>query len=87
MKAIKNFIWSLFAEDGKISSKRFFGGMAATSLCVTLLSNSFSHGDIKPSDVLVESTALFAAAALGISTWQTIKTRKDGTEQNSNQDS
>jgi hypothetical protein len=77
MKMIKNFIWSLFAEDGKISSKRFFGGMAATSLCVTLLANSFTHGDIKPSDVLVEATAAFAALSLGISAWQTIKTKKD----------
>lgn len=70
---IKNFIWSLFAEDGKISSKRFFGGMAATSLCVTLIANSFSNGQFKPSDVLVEATAAFAALALGISAWQTVK--------------
>ena len=80
---VKNFLWSLFAEDGKISSKRFFGGMAATSLCVTLIANSFSHGDIKPSDVLVEATAAFAALSLGISAWQTIKTKKDGPEQTS----
>lgn len=74
---IKNFFWSLFSEDGKISSKRFFGGMAATSLCVTLIANSFTHGEIKPSDTLVEATAAFAALALGISAWQTVKTKKD----------
>lgn len=81
MKTIKNFLWSLLSEDGKISSKRFFGGMAATTLCITLLANSFSHGDIKPSDTLVESTAAFAALALGISAWQTIKSKKDESEQ------
>jgi len=74
---IKNFLWSLFTEDGKISSKRFFGGMAATSLCVTLIANSFSNGKINPSDVLVEATAAFAALSLGISAWQTIKKGKD----------
>lgn len=74
---IKNFLWSLFTEDGKISSKRFFGGMAATSLCITLIANSFSSGKFSPSDVLVEATAAFAALSLGISAWQTIKAKKE----------
>lgn len=74
---IKNFLWSLFSEDGKISSKRFFGGMAATSLCITLIANAISGGKINPSDVLVEATAAFAALSLGISAWQTIKTKND----------
>lgn len=74
---IKNFLWSLFSEDGKISSKRFFGGMAATSLCITLIANAISRGKINPSDVLVEATAAFAALSLGISAWQTIKTKND----------
>ncbi|MGL4790835.1 MAG: hypothetical protein ACRCW1_05430 [Anaerotignaceae bacterium] len=51
--------------------------MAATSLCVTLIANSFSHGEVKPSDVLVEATAAFAALSLGISAWQTIKTKNN----------
>lgn len=74
---IKNFLWSLFTEDGKISSKRFFGGMAATSLCVALIVNTLSEGKFSPSNVLVEATAAFAALSLGISAWQTIKTKKD----------
>jgi hypothetical protein len=77
VKTIKNFLWSLFTEDGRISSKRFFGGMAATSLCITLLANAFCITKVTPSDVLVESTAAFAALSLGISAWQTIKTKKD----------
>lgn len=74
---IKNFLWSLFTEDGKISSKRFFGGMAATSLCLTLILNALSGGKVNPSNVLVEATAALAALSLGISAWQTIKTKKD----------
>jgi len=70
---IKNFIWSLFSEDGRISSKRFFGGMAATSLCVALIANCFSNGKFNPSSILVEATAAFAALSLGISAWQTVK--------------
>lgn len=76
MKTIKNFLWSLFTEDGKISSKRFFGGMAATSLCITLIANAFLGSKFSPSNVLVESTAAFAALSLGISAWQTIKTKE-----------
>ena len=74
---IKNFLWSLFTEDGKISSKRFFGGMAATSLCFSLILNVLSCGKFNPSGILVEATAAFAALSLGISAWQTIKTKKD----------
>lgn len=74
---IKNFLWSLFTEDGKISSKRFFGGMAATSLCLALIANALSGGKVNPSNVLVEATAAFAALSLGISAWQTVKTKKD----------
>lgn len=74
---IKNFLWSLFTEDGKISSKRFFGGMAATSLCIALIANTLSEGKFVPSNVLVEATAAFAGLSLGISAWQTIKTKKD----------
>lgn len=77
MKTIKNFLWSLFTEDGRISSKRFFGGMAATSLCIALIANSFLGSKVNPSDMLVQSTAAFAALSLGISAWQTIKTKKD----------
>lgn len=74
---IKNFLWSLFTEDGKISSKRFFGGMAATSLCITLLSSTLSGGKFTPSSILVEATAAFAGLSLGISAWQTVKTKKN----------
>jgi hypothetical protein len=72
MKGIKNFIWSLFAEDGSISSKRFAGIMATTFLCITLLWNSFSEEHIAPSTILVECVTAVAIGSLGISAAQTI---------------
>ncbi len=72
MKGIKNFIWSLLAEDGQLSSKRFAGIMATTFLCVTLLWNSFSEEHIAPATILVECVTAVAIGSLGISAAQTI---------------
>ena len=72
MKGMKNFIWSLFAEDGAISSKRFAGIMATTFLCVTLFWNSFSEEHIAPATILVECVTAVAIGSLGISAAQTI---------------
>jgi len=72
MKGIKNFIWSLLAEDGQLSSKRFSGIMATTFLCVTLLWNSFSEEHIAPATILVECVTAVAIGSLGISAAQTI---------------
>ena len=69
---MKNFIWSLFAEDGAISSKRFAGIMATTFLCVTLFWNSFSEEHIAPATILVECVTAVAIGSLGISAAQTI---------------
>ena len=41
--------------------------MAGLSLCVTLYVNSYTHGDIKPSDTLVNAVALLAFGCLGLS--------------------
>ena len=41
--------------------------MAGLSLCITLYVNSYSHGDIKPSDTLVNAVALLAFGCLGLS--------------------
>lgn len=77
MKGIKNFIWSLLAEDGKLSSKRFAGIMATTFLCVTLFWNSFSEQHIAPATILVECVTAVAIGALGISAAQTIFKKDD----------
>ena len=74
---IKNFIWSLLAEDGKLSSKRFAGILSTLFLCITLLWNSFSEEHIAPSTILVECVTAVAIGALGISAVQTIFKKKD----------
>ena len=81
MKAIKNFIWSLLAEDGKLSSKRFSGILATLFLCVTLFWNSFSEEHVAPSAILVECVTAVAIGALGISAAQTIFKKKEENEE------
>ena len=77
---IKNFIWSLLAEDGKLSSKRFAGLIATLFLCITLLWNSFSEEHIAPSTILVECVTAVAIGSLGISAAQTIFKKPDTKE-------
>jgi len=68
MKKIINWISGLFKdESGSPSSKRFVGIIAGLSLCVTLYVNSYSNGEIKPSDSLVNAVALLAFGCLGLS--------------------
>jgi ABC-type transport system involved in cytochrome c biogenesis permease subunit len=68
MKKIIDWISGLFKdESGSPSSKRFVGIIAGLSLCITLYVNSYSHGDIKPSDTLVNAVALLAFGCLGLS--------------------
>jgi ABC-type transport system involved in cytochrome c biogenesis permease subunit len=68
MKKIINWISGLFKdESGSPSSKRFVGVMSGLSLCVTLYVNSYSNGEIKPSDSLVNAVALLAFGCLGLS--------------------
>lgn len=54
-------------ETGTPSSKRLVGILCGLTLCVTLFVNSFSHGEIKPSDVLVEAVTALAFGCLGLS--------------------
>lgn len=53
-------------ESGNVSSKRVAGLLCVVALVASLIANTFSHESIKPSDVLVESVALFAFGALGL---------------------
>ena len=56
----------LHDENGSTSSKRVAGLICVIFLNVTLLANSFSHGDIKPSDILVQTIGMLAVACLGL---------------------
>lgn len=53
-------------ESGSASSKRVAGLICIVFLNITLIANSFSHGDIKPSDVLVQTIGMLAFACLGL---------------------
>ena len=53
-------------ESDRVSSKRVAGLLCVLALVVALIANTFSHESIKPSDMLVESVALFAFGALGL---------------------
>jgi len=53
-------------ETGATSSKRVAGILCIIFLNITLLANSFSHGDIKPSDILVQTVGMLAFGCLGL---------------------
>jgi uncharacterized membrane protein len=56
----------LHDENGSTSSKRVAGLLCVIFLNITLLANSFSHGDIKPSDILVQTIGMLTFACLGL---------------------
>ncbi len=71
------FLKSMFGDgNGNISSKRVGGIICVIFLNVTLIANSFSHGDIKPSDILVETVGLLAFGCLGLTSTEAIFGKK-----------
>jgi hypothetical protein len=75
IKTIKNFIYSLLSEDGKISTKRFVGILTAIFLCGALIYSLAKKGE--PSSILVECLTVISVGALGISATQSIFNKKD----------
>ena len=68
MKKIINWLTGLLKDErGTPSSKRFVGIVCSMTLCITMYINSYSHGDIKPSESLVNAVALLAFGCLGLS--------------------
>jgi len=68
MKKIIDWVSGLFKDEkGSPSSKRFVGIICALTLCITMYVNSYSHGDVKPADSLVNAVALLAFGCLGLS--------------------
>lgn len=77
----KMFHWinGLFKDEkGSPSSKRFIGILCGITLCVTLYANSYTHGDIKPSESLVNAVAMLAFGCLGLSSIDKIWGKRDG---------
>jgi ABC-type transport system involved in cytochrome c biogenesis permease subunit len=77
-KKMFNWINGLFkAEKGSPSSKRFIGILCGITLCITLYANSYTHGDIKPADTLVNAVAMLAFGCLGLASVDKIWGKKD----------
>jgi hypothetical protein len=78
MKKIINWITGLFKDEkGSPSSKRFIGILCGVTLCITLYANSYTHGDIKPADSLVNAVAMLAFGCLGLASVDKIWGKKD----------
>jgi hypothetical protein len=78
MKKILNWITGLFKDEkGSPSSKRFIGILCGITLCITLYANSYSHGEIKPSESLVNAVAMLAFGCLGLSSIDKIWGKRD----------
>jgi hypothetical protein len=81
MKKIINWVGGLLKDErGVPSSKRFVGIIAGLTLCVTLVINSYTHGDIKPSDTVVNAVAMLAFGALGLASVDKVWGKKQGDE-------
>jgi hypothetical protein len=75
---MKKFFSQVFQDEtGNFSSKRLVGIIAGLTLCVTLYANSFSHGDIKPADILVEAVAMLSFGCLGLASIDKIWGKRD----------
>ncbi len=78
IKKIINWITGLFKDEkGSPSSKRFIGILCGITLCITLYVNSYTHGDIKPADTIVNAVAMLAFGCLGLASVDKIWGKKD----------
>ena len=65
----KEWVIDLFKDErGAISVKPVIAFVGALFLCGTMLVNSFSHGDIKPSADLVNAVMVITAIGMGADT-------------------
>jgi hypothetical protein len=62
----KQWIIDLFKDEkGSTSIKPVIAAIGALFLCGTMTVNSFSHGDMKPSDALVDAVMIITAIGMG----------------------
>ena len=75
---MKKFFAQIFQDEkNRFSSKRFIGIVSGLTLCVTMYVNSYSHGDIKPSDTLVNAVAMLSFGSLGLASVDKVFKKKD----------
>ena len=73
----KQWVIDLFKDErGSTSMKPVIGLFLALCLGSTLIANSFSHGDVKPSDSLVEWVAITLIAMVAGDTVDKFSRRK-----------
>jgi hypothetical protein len=78
---MKKFFSQIFQdENGNYSSKRFIGIIAGLTLCVTMIINSYSQNNIKPSDTLVDAVAMLSFGCLGLASADKIFAKKFGND-------
>lgn len=74
---MKKFILDLFKDErGVTSIKPVVSLIGALFLCITTLLNSYSHGDIKPSDSLVNAVMIITCVGLGADSVDKFSTKK-----------
>jgi hypothetical protein len=73
----KQWVLDLFKEErGSTSIKPLVAFVGTLFLCGTLIANSFSHGDIKPSDALVDAVMIITAIGMGADSLDKFSKRK-----------
>jgi hypothetical protein len=79
---MKKFFAQIFQDEkDRFSSKRFIGIVSGLTLCVTMYVNSYSHGDIKPSDTLVNAVAMLSFGSLGLASVDKVFKKKENNEE------
>lgn len=65
----KEWLLDLFKDErGSTSVKPVLAVICTVFLCATMMINSFSHGDVKPSEELVDAVMLVTLVCLGTDT-------------------
>jgi len=73
----KKWVIELFKDErGSTSIKPLVAFLGTLFLCGTLIANSFSHGDIKPSDALVDAVMIITAIGMGADSLDKFSKRK-----------
>jgi hypothetical protein len=75
----KTWIVDLFKDErGSTSIKPVIAFLGALFLCSTMMINSFTHGDIKPSSDLVNAVMVITAIGMGADTLDKFSYKKKG---------
>tara|TARA_R110000822_G_scaffold67933_3_gene165322 strand:- start:1144 stop:1392 length:249 start_codon:yes stop_codon:yes gene_type:complete len=79
---MKKFFTQIFQDEkNNFSSKRFIGIVSGLTLCITMYVNSYTSGEIKPSDTLVNSVAMLSFGCLGLASVDKIFGKKINNEE------